>query len=247
VRYDLRVLVKEYVRGTLRDPLQHLKRKRARTCPVCGFTGRFLSAGPRPEARCPNCASKECDRITGLYLRRHGIDAEGRRVLHFSPEKPFFRQWKHLPTYVAADVKRSRVSNAIIDITAIAFPDNYFDLVICHHVLEHVFDDARGMRECHRVLKPDGLAFFSVPMDLDRPETWERPFDMTLRRFEKIVGWDHKRLYGRDFPQKLERTGFRVNMIEFSAEEAERHGLSFSGLGLDRVYCCEKADGGESR
>jgi SAM-dependent methyltransferase len=241
------VLVKEYVRGTLRDPLQHLKRKTARTCPVCGFTGRFLSVGPRPEARCPNCASKERDRIMGLYFRRHGIGAEGRTVLHFSPEKPFFRRWRSLPTYVAADVKRSRVANAIVDITAISFPDEHFDLVICHHILEHVSDDARGMRECHRVLKTGGLALFSVPMDLEREETWERPPGLPAKKFEKIVGWDHKRLYGLDFPRKLERAGFRVGVIAFSDEEAERHGLSFSRLGLDRVFVCEKVDGGERR
>jgi SAM-dependent methyltransferase len=165
-------------------------------------------------------------------------------VLHFSPERPFFRQWKHLEGYVAADIKRSPVANALVDITAIPFSDAHFDLVICHHVLEHVRDDALGMRECHRVLKAGGLAFFSVPMDLDRPETWERPPDMPVKEFETIVGRDHRRLYGRDFPQKLERAGFRVNMIEFSAEEAERHGLSFSNLGLDRVYYCEKAGAG---
>lgn len=232
----LDVFIEEYARGTLRDPLQHFRRRQRRECTVCGFSGYFLSAGPRPEARCPSCASKERDRIMGLYLRREGIDLSRARVLHFSPERSFHRIWRDNPDYVSGDVKRSKVANAVVDITDIGFPDGSFDALICHHVLEHVPDDARGMRECRRVLREGGIAFFSVPQDLDRAETWERPADMPVAAFEKIVGWDHKRLYGRDFADRLAAAGFRVAEIGFSDAEAERHRLRFPGL--DRIHVC---------
>ena len=58
---DWPVLAEEMSRGTARDPLQHFRPRTKRECPLCGFTGYFLSAGPRQEARCPNCASKERD------------------------------------------------------------------------------------------------------------------------------------------------------------------------------------------
>jgi SAM-dependent methyltransferase len=172
---NLSVFVQEYLRGALRRPKQFLESRPARQCTICGYEGRFLDVGPRPEARCPNCSSKERDRIMGLYLRRNGIEMTGKTLLHFSPERPFFRLWKDNPGYVAGDVKISKVANAVVDITAIQFADAHFDYLICHHILEHVPADAKGMQECYRVLKPGGKAFFSVPLDQNRAETWEPP------------------------------------------------------------------------
>lgn len=237
---NLSVFVQEYLRAAVRNPRQFLETHPSRDCPVCGYSGRFLAVGPRPEARCPNCSSKERDRIMGLYLRRNGIDMAGKAILHFSPERPFFRQWKGNPGYVAGDVKLSKVANAVVDITAIQFGEAHFDYLICHHILEHVPDDAKGMAECHRVLKPGGTAFFSVPLDSDRAETWEPPPGMPAEEIERICGWDHVRLYGRDFKAKLEAAGFAVSEIGFSAEEAERHRLSerhaLALQGLDRIF-----------
>jgi len=238
---NLSVFVQEYLRGAVRKPGQFLQARPARNCTICDYTGRFLDVGPRPEARCPNCSSKERDRIMGLYLRNHqSIDMRGKAVLHFSPERPFFRLWKDNPDYVAGDVKISKVANAVVDITDIKFAEGHFDYLICHHILEHVPDDAKGMSECFRVLKPGGTAFFSVPLDQERAQTWEPPPGMPAQEIERICGWDHVRLYGRDFADKLAAAGFKVAEIGFSPEEGERHRLTerhaFSPQGLDRIF-----------
>jgi SAM-dependent methyltransferase len=46
------------------------------------------------------------------------------------------------------------------------FPSREFDIVISNHVMEHVGDvqdQIRHLREIHRVLKPSGVAYISVP------------------------------------------------------------------------------------
>lgn len=49
------------------------------------------------------------------------------------------------------------------DATNIPFPDGTFDLVTAFDVLEHLDDDAAGLAEIHRVLKPAGMLLLTVP------------------------------------------------------------------------------------
>jgi ubiquinone/menaquinone biosynthesis C-methylase UbiE len=43
------------------------------------------------------------------------------------------------------------------------FTDNSFDFISCNHVLEHVFETEKLVREFHRVLAPDALCIIAVP------------------------------------------------------------------------------------
>jgi len=234
---NIAVLAEELTRGTLRDPLQHFRKRHVRKCTLREFSGYFLSAGSRQEARCPNCASKERDRIIGLSMKQQGIDVRGKRILHFSAERPFFRQWKRMEGYVAGDIKRSAVANAMVDVTAIQFPNDHFDLVICNHVLEHVPNDRKGIAEIFRVLKPGCLAYMSVPQR-DEYDTWEPPAGMTKAEVERICGWDHVRFYGLDFPDRLREAGFQAQKIEYTPEQGETHRLNAGGV--DNVYVAAK-------
>jgi SAM-dependent methyltransferase len=58
-----------------------------------------------------------------------------------------------------------------------AFPDAFFDYVHVNNVLEHVLDPVSLLRECRRILKPDGVFFLSVPNGfndtLDLIEFWK--------------------------------------------------------------------------
>jgi SAM-dependent methyltransferase len=240
---NMLVFVEGWLRGTLRDPLQHFRKRTVRECPICDYRGYFIAAGPREEARCPNCSSKERDRIFQLYLNESQISISGKKVLHFSPERPFWQRWRSLPGYVSGDVKRNKVANSFVDITMIDYPDEEFDVLICHHVLEHVVEDRKAMAECFRVLKKGGSAFFSVPIDEVTEKTFEPPASMPKKEVEKLIGWDHKRQYGLDFVDRLEAAGFKIEEITYTPEEAERYRLKsdhIRGCSLDRVFVARK-------
>jgi SAM-dependent methyltransferase len=243
------VYFEEWARATLRDPLQHVTKRQRRECPVCGFHGLFIRAMTLPvntiDKRCPNCSSLPRHRRLGLFLSRNQIDVRGKHVLHLSPERCFWRQWRDAPNYVSGDVKKSRVANTTVDVTNIQFPDNHFDYVFCNHILEHVPDDRRGMHECFRVLKPDGLAVFSVPLFDNGRQTFEPPPTMPKREVERICGWDHKRIYGLDFVDRLAEAGFTTWEIMFSDEDEARHRVTDEQKGeqdANRVFVAGKTD-----
>ena len=224
---NLLVQAEEWTRGTWRDPAQHFQSRLERACPVCGYNGYFVSAKRRSvrEFRCPNCSSRPRDRQIALMVAQMGLSFEGKRILHFAPEWPLFRKLRKEPGYVGGDIQKRRNATAFVDITDIKFPDQSFDLLICNHVLEHVADDKRGMRECARVLANTGIGIISVPIDQEREATWEPPATMPVEEVERLCGWDHKRIYGLDFATQLESVGFHVHAVKYDSETAERNRL----------------------
>jgi len=66
-----------------------------------------------------------------------------------------------------------------VDIVASAdelpFEDNKWDFVVSSHVLEHVWDPIKGIKEWIRVIKPGGYVFMIVPHK-------ERTFDKIRKR-----------------------------------------------------------------
>lgn len=71
----------------------------------------------------------------------------------------------------ALDVTDSRVVHEGYDFqtitdTALPFPDDYFDVVISNHVIEHVGDEpaqVHHLKEFGRVLKPSGIGYLAMP------------------------------------------------------------------------------------
>jgi SAM-dependent methyltransferase len=233
--YNWGRILAAWIKGLLKDPAQYIVARELRSCTICGFSGRFMSAPGRRERRCPHCGSRERDRIIGLYLYRSNVQIESLKVLHFAPEGAFYRRWRNYPRYVAADLVPTRTSDHRVDITAINRTDQDVDLVICNHVLEHVPDDGGAMAELFRVLKPGGVAIVSVPIARDRPHTWIPPAGMPRAEVDAICGLGHLRLYGLDFEDHLRAVGFEVERIAFSTAENETHGLAD-----EIVHICRK-------
>ena len=221
-----------------RDPWQFSKKKMNRTCPICDFKGVFISVGwpSRWEARCPKCASRERHRLMSLWMKASGHDLlVDKRILHFAPEKAFKRMLRHHPHYETADLGQRGVTHQI----DVNIPDSVgaFDVVIAHHLLEHIDDDRKAISEFFRVLKPGGFAILSVPLNGTRQTTYENP--CVVERNDRLLhygGHDHKRMYGLDFSDKLEEAGFVVETFR-ATPEAE---VAFSLLFNEWIYIAGK-------
>ncbi|SEF29966.1 Methyltransferase domain-containing protein [Variovorax sp. NFACC28] len=55
-----------------------------------------------------------------------------------------------------------------VDMHAMPYPDNSFDIVIHSDTLEHVPNPVHGLEECRRILKPGGALCFTVPVIVGR-------------------------------------------------------------------------------
>lgn len=134
------------------------------------------------------------------------------KVLHFAPEQAFyklFRNQKNLD-YTTTDLF-SPLADVKADICNLPFEDNQYDVILCNHVLEHIPDDTKAMQELYRVLKPGGMAILQIPQDLSRATTFADDSITDQKERAKIFGqYDHVRIYGRDYFDKLRSIGFNV-------------------------------------
>jgi len=223
------------------------------TCPVCGLKfEKFAPFGEKTNSCCPNCGSLNRHRILWRYLNeKTDLFTKKTKLLHFAPEKGFYDQFITHPTieYVPCDYMpwffRYEKKNKLIkvDVTNIPFEDNHFDVIICNHILEHVIDDTRAMSELYRVLKKDGWAILQVPIDYDRETTYEDFTITSPKEREKAFGqFDHVRYYGRDYKNRLEKAGFKVDVNDyfksFSSEDLQQNGISSELSEL--IYHCKK-------
>ena len=212
------------------------------TCPLCGRSFRRLAPFKgEPNERCPGCGSLARHRGIYLYLRDElHAASRPREILHVAPEPALQRWLSSLPQaeYVSADLD-SPDADVERDITDIHYRDESFDLIVCSHVLEHVLDDRRAIAELHRVLRTDGDAIIQVPLKGD--VTFEDPEVTDPAERERFFGqYDHVRMPGRDYIDRLRTAGFVVEEHDPAAETSDdmvaRHALKAGEL----LYRCRK-------
>jgi len=222
-------------------------------CPLCNSEfNAFTPFGiiQRENARCPQCGSLERHRLLWLYLHKKKIVniLPNISILHFAPEKALYDYFSKNNSiqYIPCDIMPDKYNYnghatvVKVDIINIPYDDNFFDIILCNHVLEHIQDDYKAMSELFRVMKKGGWGIFQVPMSHNN-NTYEDFSITSPQEREKAFGQlDHVRVYGKDYKKRLESAGFNVvedNYVKsFSKRELFKYGLIDSEV----IYLCTK-------
>jgi len=215
--------------------------------PINGKTYRRLLPYGRLDSRknalAPHSMSLERHRLLWLYLKgKTNLFEQKNSFLHIAPEYCFIKLFKteEKIDYTTADLY-SPWADVKMDVHDIPFEENSFDVIMCNHVLEHVDDDKKVMREFYRVMKKGGWGIFQVPIDYAREETLEDP-NITSKKDREKYYWqaDHVRLFGLDYGKKLEEAGFKVTEDSFvkniDPELVKRYALPADEI----IYFCQK-------
>ena len=193
----------------------------------------FLSYGYnnlRTNALCPGTLSLERHRLLWLYLNSNSnIESQFLNVLHVAPEQVFFRKFKNFKnwTYTTTDLN-SPLADIKADLCNLPFKDETYDLILCNHVLEHIIDDIKAMKEIYRVLKKGGKAILQVPLDMEKEKSYEDHTIINPKDRSKHFGqYDHVRIYGMDFFNRLSNIGFKCEKIDLTSKLSDRDVIKY--------------------
>lgn len=190
-------------------------------CPVCEKSFNQFLSGPdesRKNSKCPGCGSLERQRLLWLYLKdKIQIEKQNVSLLNIAPDYAIQSRLKRLKNinYLSIDLD-SDLAMEKQDLTRLSFTDNSFDAILCYHVLEHVEDDKKAMKELFRVLKPAGWAIIQTPIEKNREKTFEDFSITSPEERKKVFGQsDHVRIYGLDYIDRLKNAGFVVKVDNY--------------------------------
>ncbi len=255
----IKEVLKDLLRPAYRQYLAFNNRGNEVTCNICGrqFSGLRPVVGRHADGslfeiqnhtgRCWLCDSYP--RSRQLYYWLHNdykiLQADKIKILHVAPEVQIsnrIRKYKNVD-YICIDkhCEGYKYPDYVNDgdICNLEFGDNSFDMLICNHVLEHIKDDIAAMKEIKRVLKKNGVAILMIPIDFELDKTIEEAMDENLsatEREERFGQYDHVRLYGQDYFDRLKAVGFYVERISYNDELNMKYGF----MPKEEVIVCKK-------
>jgi len=194
---------------------------------------RVIGGGYRKSRKCPICFCLDRERLVYLFLTSLATILDGKKILHIAPESHVRKLLEDKsPTSYFSGSLHFRLNTPKMDIMKIPFSNDFFHLIVCNHVLEHIPYDRLAMAEIFRVLKPGGLAILQVPISSKIEKSCENAeMNTSDLRAEAFGQRDHVRIYAKtDYISRLQAVGFVMQVINFSHGKnpvfAKQHGIN---------------------
>lgn len=190
---------------------------REQWCPACETAvAGFFSYGDSGWG-CPRCGASPRERFVSYCLDNGHLElSPAAKVLHIAPsEANLVRRFMKSGTATLGDLSPGRYrGQPVVRVDLMDMREQgTFDIFYASHVLEHVPDDWRVLRNVRDHLRPGGQAWILVP--LHNGPTIEAWPGMSARERETHFGqWDHVRQYGLDLADRLRDAGFVVSLID---------------------------------
>jgi SAM-dependent methyltransferase len=170
---------------------------------------------------CGKCGASDRERLYAYWLKNTMGDSlypKKEKAIHFAPEHAFsnFIKRENIFTdYQTADLLMTDVTHAV-DLMNLPFADESYDFFICSHVLEHVSDDRKAIRELFRVLRRGGQGILMAPIIVGLQKTIEDPSITDEDDRWRLFGQnDHVRLYAHDdYVARIESCGFELRHFD---------------------------------
>jgi SAM-dependent methyltransferase len=194
----------------------------------------------RPNAICPSCYSTEATRTLWFFLNDEILGQKNkRRFLYFNPEEPILRKLQLQPISVTT------ASGALFESGNKRWElEGYpFDVILFIQQLQYVPDDMEALKALYSMLRPGGVAIVttlvnpSMDRTYDHPET-EEDIDRLSTYYEPGV----RRVYSRELIKRIEKSGFRVSVVDYAdlLGEAARNYYSLGNGDREMIYICKK-------
>jgi len=212
--------------GFIRKILALPYRGRRFQCNICGIGLSSFVQLSNGEKLCPNCGSLGRSRRLWHLLEKE-IDDSPKSMLHFSPPSCLSKRLSKFEKldYLSTDFEGEFKALKKLDITNLDEADCQFDFIICYHILEHVKEDTKAIRELYRVLKKSGLCLIQTPFKAGA--IYE---DFSIRtpeeRLKHFGQEDHLRIYSvAGLKKRLQQAGFEVQVLSFDSSSDDHFGL----------------------
>lgn len=192
---------------------------------------------------CYRCGITDRDRLYIIFLQKMLNRHQQHHILEFAPRPALSGFLRSLPNVMhrTSDLFMQEVDDTQDIQDLHLYKDGSFEVFICSHILEHVTDDIKAMKELYRVLSPGGFGIVMVPIlkpvTVTKEDASITDVNLRLKYFGQA---DHVRLYAKqDFIQRLQSVGFKVNLygIDFFGRNVfERSGITETSV----LYVVEK-------
>jgi len=188
-------------------------------CNVCNKNLKsFIELKKSEDLICPFCGSLSRNRRLWQLLNENK-DIKG-NILHFSPSRSLYRNLKSNKeiNYISTDFEDEFLADYKFDIINIDQESEKFDTIICYHILEHIIDDLKAIKELYRVLKPNGKVYIQTPYkegDIYEDESIISPKERAIHFGQS----DHVRIYSVEgLKKRLNNMGFKVDINTFKKD-----------------------------